>query len=289
MKTKSYIYLFLLFIIFASFSNLSAQIPNGDLELWNTNSLGRLDLASWETPNGGYDAPTVIQDTGQSGTGYSARFTSVYDSSVGYNQAGYLNLDNKPFSGSVRPNFLLGSWKTYNPTSNDAIYAEVIMYDSAFTQIGYGGIQTPFTGSIPNWINFSVPISYTLNNTIAFYSIHIGWFNFGNTTASFGVVDNIRFDVSTDIDNDPEVEFPTVYLTTLPNANYTLTITKPVDRKFSVQVIDVTGRNIINEKYLDVINSESSVMIDLSSNASGIYFARLFDEKGFKVVRLMRP
>ena len=145
MKTKlRLIYAILLFSNF----QLVAQIPDGGFNNWTTNSLGRLDLQDWETDNLNYTTATVLQDVGQSGSGYSVKFISVYDSSVGYYQGGLIQLTELPFSGSVNPGALLGYWKTFNPTNSDIVIADVQVYNSGMVEIGSGGIQTPFSGSI---------------------------------------------------------------------------------------------------------------------------------------------
>ncbi len=282
MKTK--LNLIYAILIFSNFQ-LIAQIPDGDFNNWTTNSIGRLDLQDWITGNLDYSQATILQDVGQSGTGYSPKFVSVYDSSVGYYQGGYVQLNQVPFVGTMRPNALLGYWKTYNPSNSDIVLADVQIYNSSLVEIGSGAKQTPFNGSVSAWTAFSIPITYTASDSAAYFSMRISWTNFGGNIAGYANIDDIRFDVSTDV-AEPTRDLSGIILSKTSTGHFKLTSTTNSWDNFAVQLYDLSGKQILTKKTSTEFNDHSQAVLDLSQMPSGIYFCKVFSKTDYKTFTL---
>ncbi len=284
MKTKlSLIYFLIIFIN----SQLIGQIPDGGFNNWTTNSIGRLDLQDWTTDNLNYSAPTILQDVGQSGNGYSAKLVSVYDSSVGYFQGGLMQLIELPFSGAVRPNALLGFWKTFNPTNTDILIVDVQLYNSNMVEIGSGGIQTPFFGSISSWTQFTDPLTYTTGDSVAYYSILLFWTNLGGDPTSHAFLDDIHFDVSTEVVGTPS-DLLGIKISEVNPGYYMLSSSTKYSDAFTVQVYDLNGKQLLTKKTNLEDKEHSQAFFDLSQMASGIYFCKVFNLSEYKTFKLIK-
>ena len=272
-------------IVLSNFQS-SGQIPDSDFNNWTTNSVGRLDLQDWITNNLNFSAPTLLQDVGQSGSGYSAKFVSVYDSSVGYYQGGFVQLIEVPFTGTMRPNSLLGNWKTFNPTNSDIVLADVQIYNSSLVEIGSGAKQTPFSGSVSAWTPFSIPISYTSSDSAAFFSIRISWTNFGGNPAGYSNIDDIRFDISTG-ESELLNSFSGIKISEVKRGSFRLSGFNKTHANFTAQVFDVSGKQILDDITFGESNQDSETLINLSQMPSGIYFCKVFsksESKSFKLI-----
>lgn len=283
MKTKL---ILINFIILSLNVQLIGQIPDGGFNNWTTNSIGRLDLQDWLTNNLNFSAPTLLQDVGQSGSGYSAKFVSVYDSSVGYYQGGFVQLVQVPFTGTMRPNALLGFWKTFNPTNSDIVLADVQLYNSSLVEIGSGAKQTPFNGSLPSWTQFSMPITYTTSDSVAFFSIRISWTNFGGNPSGYSQIDDIHFDISTDKKEVPD-RTAGIKLSQVKQGYFELSSSSPVWDNFTVQVYDMGGKQVLTQKPAIENDLHSLTTLDLSRLSSGIYFCKVFNKSQFKTFKLL--
>ncbi len=284
MKTKlNLIYVIIFFVNF----QLIGQIPDGGFNNWTTNSIGRLDLQDWTTDNLNFSAPTVLQDLGQSGSGFSAKLVSVFDSSVGYFQGGLLQLLQVPYSGSIRPNALQGYWKTYNPANTDAVFGEVLLYNSSLVEIGSGVNQTPFAGSINSWTQFSMPLTYTSSDSVAFYSINITWNNFSWDTTGYAIIDDIHFDVSTGI-SKPSNNLSGIKISDINDGYFKIASTTNCWDNFTVQVFDLGGKEMLNKYTTVERNEHSEAILNLSQMETGIYFCRVFNLSEYKTFKLIR-
>ncbi|TAH41464.1 MAG: T9SS type A sorting domain-containing protein [Bacteroidetes bacterium] len=272
--------------IFLSHFQSSGQIPDSDFNNWNTNSVGRLDLQDWITNNLNFSAPTLLQDVGQSGSDYSAKFVSVYDSSVGYYQGGFVQLIEVPFTGTMRPNSLLGNWKTFNPTNSDIVLADVQIYNSSLIEIGSGAKQTPFVGSLSSWTPFSIPITYTSSDSAAFFSIRISWTNFGGNPAGYSNIDDIRFDISTGEAASPNA-LAGIKIKEVNRGKFRLLGSDNDWANFAFQVYDMSGKIIIENKDSGENNQNSQASIDLTQSPSGIYFCKVFSKSESKTIKLI--
>jgi hypothetical protein len=282
---KTYITFICAFILFTA-SSITGQVPNGSFELWTSNSLGRPDLQNWETSNLLYDRASTLQEVGRLGIGYSAKLISVYDSSVGYYEGGLAHLTEFPFSGSTRPSTVLGYWKTLNPGFDAAVFAEVFLYDSSLVEIGYGGIQTPFGLSLPNWTNFSIPISYTTGDPVSFYTLTFTWYNFGVDSTAHAFIDDVSFDVSTNlnaINRRHEIS-----VSTLSNGVYILRGSENFTGNFDVQIYDITGKRVSSQSGKEQTNPTQDLNVDISSQAAGIYLCKIVSVDRVSSVRLLK-
>lgn len=283
MKTKL---ILINFIVLSINFQLIGQIPDGGFNNWTTNSIGRLDLQEWITNNLNFSAPTLVQDLGQSGSGFSAKFTSVYDSSVGYYQGGFVQLVLVPFTGSMRPNALLGYWKTYNPSNSDIILGDVQLYNSSLVEIGSGAKQTPFSGSLPSWTPFSMPITYTTSDSVAFFSIRISWTNFGGNPAGYSQIDDIHFDISTDENESPDRKTD-IKISEVKNGYFELSCPSSTWDNLTIQVYDMGGKQILTQKPAIENDLHSPIALDLSHLSSGIYFCKVFNKSRIKTFKLL--
>jgi len=284
-KMKKHYTLFFSLIFICALST-NAQIPNSGFELWTTNSAGRLDLQNWETGNVLFDKASTVQEVGRTGTGYSAKLISVYDSSVSYYEGGRALLFTVPFSGPVKPNAVLGYWKTLNPGFDAAVFAEVFLYDAGFTEIGYGGIQTPFGLTLSAWTNFSIPISYTTNDPVAYYDLTFTWYNFGDDSTAHAFIDDVSFDVSTNVhaigqDNK-------FIVATLSNGIYKLISTTLFSDKSAVKIYDLSGKLVTTMDASTQANQTNEFLVDISSLEAGIYYCNIADDEKMSTVKLLK-
>ncbi|TAH38994.1 MAG: T9SS type A sorting domain-containing protein [Bacteroidetes bacterium] len=282
---KARFYILYTILLFSNFQ-LFAQIPDGSFNNWTTNSIGRLDLQDWITGNLDYSLATILQDVGQSGSGYSPKFVSVYDSSVGYYQGGYVQLTQVPFTGTIRPNSLLGYWKTYNPSNSDIVLADVQIYNSGMVEIGSGAKQTPFNGSLSAWTAFSIPITYTTSDSAAYFSMRISWTNFGGNPAGYANVDDIHFDISTAV-VESAGDLSGIKLSAIRPGYFELTSSLNSPDNFTVQLFDLSGKQILGKKTLAEVNGQSQTILDLSQMASGIYFCNVFSKTDYRTFKIV--
>ncbi len=267
---RSLLKLSTLLIFFSFFLSQSySQIPNGDFSNWALDSLGRMDLVGWTTTNQMYDSPGAMPDTDRvNGPGYSLKMVTVYDSTVSDYTLTLLTLEHAPFSNTINPSTLTGFWTLYDPFFTDILSVDVTVYDSNNIELGDGGINTPFTGSILNWTAFTVNINYTVTAAVDNYTVNIMFGNLSNQPGIYSHVDDITFDVSTTI-NETRNELKTKLLS-LENSKFRILLSQDLKNDVDLSIYDVSGRKLaMVEGNSDV---RQSIDVDLSAYPSGIYY-----------------
>lgn len=260
------------------------QILNGHFSDWALDSIGRMDLVGWTTSNLMYSAPGCLQDTDRtSGSGYSLKLISFYDSTMQDYIVTVLDLEHAPYSNPTRPTIFSGFWKMNNPFFTDGMAMEVNLYNSSNVEIGNAGVGTPFTGSIPNWIAFNDSITYTSNDPVTSYSIQIVFFNLSNQVGPYGLLDDLTFDVSVGLENKPE-KFST-FVHTLSNSEYIINISQKYAKNVIAKVFDLLGNYLFTVKGDN--SSRQSININLSNFSSGMYLCRVENGSSNEVIKLI--
>lgn len=269
MKNKSFL---LILLIVISRLPLMAQFPNGDFESWTTGTGGFLEPSGFTCSNDQFSSANVFRDAGHTGS-YSVKLGSLYDSFNGSYEPGMLQLTHQAFTGSSNPVAVTGFWKTYNPQVTDALYLEIHLFDASNNEVGQGDINSPFTGSMPNWTPFSFPISYTSSNAVANFSIDIFWGVLSSDTTTFGNIDDLTFNLGTGIDI-PVSDKQTFLLQREANTKvFHLIPTTSTINPVEFNLFDLSGKIVYSANYQFNTGREQS--INLGTLSSGLYICTL--------------
>jgi hypothetical protein len=260
------------------------QIPNGDFSSWSLNNVGVLDPDGWQSSNATSSYVRIVQDTDRTGmTGYSLKVISDYDSTMGFNWGGELNLIHAPFTGSNRPTTIQGFYKMFNPYGGfNSISIAVRMYDASNTEIGFVNWEAPEpnVGTVSSWTQHVDTIAYTSNNPVTSYTLEIFLAQFNGSGAIYAHLDDLTFDGLTSI-GDFSKSVPVKLLKESEN----IYLLKSEDES----EIDVTVFSINGEKIDCVTRSEKgNARIDLAELQSGLYLCKVksgYFEKSLKLVK----
>ncbi|MCW5900528.1 MAG: T9SS type A sorting domain-containing protein [Flavobacteriales bacterium] len=254
----------------------TAQIPNGGFENWADQG-GYLEPVGWLTYN---DVPTVGGATVEQGTpGNPGNFHVVITTrqSVGggfpiqgWTSAG-MSGTNAGFPFTARPAMLTGQWQ-YGVQPNDTAQIIVALNNGGSgTPIAFGTLEV--TGSLANWQQFQVPLTYFSTGTpdTAYIQI-VSSINFGAPVAgSFVKVDDLAFvgTVGMEEANDR------VLLVVYPNPGTThFTLSLPPG-PHSITLFDATGRAVLHQRTAD-----ARPVIATEALPAGLYRITLRNEQG---------
>jgi hypothetical protein len=270
---------------FLSLTELKAQIviPSCDFTNWATDTSGKLLPINWIEYSPYIQMPTILQDVDRAnGSGYSLRVKTVFDSTVGYYNGGNLSLLDQPFTGSSNPTTLSGYIKYYDPTVMGELTVELYMYDSSHVQIAHTIAGTLPGVTYSNWTAFSKTINYTNGNLAVFYDININIANFGADSTVYGNLDDISFDISTKA-NDIIPAEDKINLTNTGSL-FTLQLNSINAGKFSVHIVDASGRLISCPSNIEKSKERTEVKFNMEKESPGIYFCNLEFDGRKKVV-----
>jgi hypothetical protein len=269
-------------LVLLSFSRFAtAQIPNGDFESWTTDSLGHPQPVGWTTTNLTYLSENVFQDAGRTG-GSSVKIASAVDPDFGSNRGGIVNLPEQNCSTSIRPTTISGYWKIYNPGLNTVLAVDVVFYNANHSQVGLGSAGTLFNSNISSWTAFSEPINYTSQDQIVTYKVIITLGVLGPTTTSYGHIDDLSFDIPVLI-NENNLNPELYFITNVEQGRFLLSGLK-IDKRYTLNLYGLNG-NILNS---ETVASCEVFHVDLTTNASGIYFLCLESVDVRKIFRIIR-
>jgi hypothetical protein len=279
-------WVFVLLLLYGLNSKAQIVIPHCDFNNWTVDSMGNtIPDGGWIYSYDYFDTSTVSPDIDRSGgAGFSLKMISVFDSLQGFYQGGSIQLNDQPFTGSVRPNTLTGYWKFYNPNITDLIAVAVSFYNSAHDEIGQASINTPFTGSINNWTLFSTTIHYTSNDPIVTYDVLVALVNGSDDTTIYGHVDDLSLDVTTDIPKNSleELQGGISYY----DGKNILTVEKKVSGSLKIDVIDLNGKLISTTFDGDCMQGQNIFDVDLKNQCKGLYFCRVRTEGLTKLFKI---
>ena len=132
-----------------------------------------------------------------------------------------------------------------------------------------------------------MPLTYTSADPVAYFSILLFWTNFGGNPAGYALVDDIHFDVSTNV-VEPSGNLSGIKLSEITPGYYKLSSSTNSLDNFSVQVYDLNGREIIEPKALAENNQNYSTVINLSEVSSGIYFCKVYSKSEYRTFKLIK-
>ena len=269
--------LLLLSSFFLLSSGLFSQIPNGGFENWSMGSNNFLNPDGYQCTNDDFSTASVVQDMGYSGN-YCAKISSGYDSTAGDYQPGMLRLVHHPFPASSNPTTLSGFWRTYNPNITDALALELHLFDASNTEVGTGDINTPFTGSIPNWTAFNVPIQYSSANPVTNFSLDILWFFLSGDSSTYGEIDELAFDTGTSgIYSNNSSEEKIQLLPVDGNGRYLVQLGSNFKNQMNLEICDLSGK-IVHKQMVSKLNTES-LELNLSTLSQGLYICNFYNNE----------
>lgn len=255
-----------------SFLSLSAQIPSGDFETWNTFG-AYMQPNGWHSTNEYSSGPfyAITRDTSHFPLGignYSIRLennlSAGFPDGGGAAKTGNLFSDQEKFPITGHPTSLTGYYKFF-PQSGDTMTIRLTLFymgSEVVTAAGFTNVGEP------NWVSFNLPIpSYTNADSAIILLASFKIDTVSGTAYPQGnsvlYVDNLNFDnLITGINN-----ISSTGITIYPNpATDQLFIETGDDSEYlQLALIDQLGKTALNT----VIKNEEK--IDISFLPSGIY------------------
>jgi len=294
------IFYFLFPMLFCETIN-AQTIPNAGFENWsNQGSYDTPDYwVSYNSTIGTFGVLTAEQGApGAVGSSYIKVTTKVFGTSIigglaisnstQQNQFATINSWGYPaFSFNQRPLFLTGKVQYQNAISDSGlILLSLTKWDSIAMQrilVGQAILNTPADSINTTWMNFSIPISYSIvfNNPdsaqiVIQSSGAIGFEVAGNSIS----VDELAFDGS--IPTSILEKSIGKQISVFPNPTSNLINISNVNGK-KLLLTDILGKNYYSINYAD--NFET---IDLSAFPKGIYLIKVSDEKEVTVKKVVK-
>ncbi len=273
---KKQLLLLSVFIIFCS-SLTCAQIPNGGFENWTIGTNGFLHPDGYQCSNDAHPGASILQGAGYTGN-YCVQFASAYDSTTGDYEPGMLRLVHQPFPAISNPTTLSGFWRTFNPNITDALGLELHLYDASNMEVGTGDINTPFTGSIPNWTPFSIPIHYTSANPVTNFSLDILWILLSNDPNTYGELDDLTFDTGTSGITNGVRSNESIHLLPMDgNGRFLIQPGSNFQDQLTLDICDLSGK-IVQHQNVSKANS-ASLELNISALSQGLYICNFYNNE----------
>lgn len=265
-----------------------AQVPNGNLEVWEDFGLGFEDPELWQTPNESTLITTIFTTTKSTDAAsglYSAKleskllageFVSPGVITLGHFTVDYINntahlTGGTPFSD--RPLALNGSYKNF-PAANDSTLITVLFmeYNTAKGKtdtIGFGVMYG--TETVDTWTNFHIPITFINDHTPDTMNLHVISSNMLNPNKdSYMYVDDLKFEYEAGI---ADVE-NTVETSIFPNpASDNLSFSFEKDIAADLKIFSNDGQLVYST---NIRGAEHQ--IDVSNLATGTYYYGLYEK-----------
>jgi hypothetical protein len=257
----------------------SQQVPNGNFENWYNES-NYQNPQFWDTPNsvtGSLNIFTVTKETAivQNGTA-SAKIQSksIFGTPIpGLITLGDFNVNINTFQSSIeggypfthKPNILKGYYQ-YEPVSGDQAFIGVVLLKqngSLWDTIASGNFRP--SQKVINWMPFTININY-FNTQITPTHLNIIILSSDKDYPqpnSILYIDNLTFEYNNSV-NTETIKEPFI------QANKNQIQISNIDKEYSIEIFDITGRLIIKEiinsnKYYNLKNN-SIFIVQLKSN-----------------------
>lgn len=284
---KSLLFGLLSFVIAVSLMG-QAQMPNGDLEIWENMGLGFEDPEFWQTPNESTLITTIFTVTKSTDAAmgmYSAKleskllageFVSPGVITLGHFIVDYIN-NTAYLTGGIpftdRPLALNGSYKNF-PAANDSTLITVIFTKYFPTKgksdtIGFGIMFG--TETVDTWTNFHIPITFFVELEPDTMNLHVVSSNMLNPNKdSYMFVDALAFEYEAGIGDIENTVSAKIY----PNpANDKISFTFEKEVKAELKIFNNEGQTVLNTT---IAGTEQQ--IDVSKLSVGTYFYGLFEK-----------
>ena len=267
-------------LIFIIPFSVFAQIPNGDFELWETDSIGLAKPTNWTTTNVTFSSQNVFQDAGRNG-GSAVKISSAFNPATNRIEGGQILLNEQNCTGSPRPTTMSGYWKISNPSSNSILGVDVYFYDASHTRVGLGSTSTPLNANYSSWTPFTLTINYSSSNPIVSYKVDALLGIFSTTSTAYGVFDDFAFDVPVNVTG---IQSNNINVSSI-NANGSFHILGLEGNKaYNLKVFNLTGQTV---KTIDEVGRED-VEINLNEFQAGLYYCELNAINFRKSFRLLK-
>lgn len=265
MKTIKFYSVLSVFVFVTTF--VSAQIPNGGFENWNTDGDGNINPNSWETTN---DLTSGFTSVTQYTPAYMGAYSMLVKSwNSGFGIIGGVSSVSFPYN--LKPTYLKACLKT-NVMPGDNVYIIVALYKADSIISSSANCTFVIDSTINNFRCINFPISYQYNLVPDSAEIMI---IAGNSLAQMGtqvIVDDLSFGFTSGID---ELSNNLNNLTVYPNPAqrdvfFEAYLSKTSD--ITIKIYDLNGK-VLNEKLLrDVDFGNHEFNIPVSNLSNGLYF-----------------
>ena len=265
MKTVKKIFIGVMFL----FANVSAQIPNGGFENWNTDVDGNINPNSWETTN---DISSGFTSVTQYTPAYIGSYSMLVKSwNAGFGIIGGVSSISFPYN--QKPTYLKACIKT-NVMPGDNVYIIVALYKADSVISSSANCTFVIDSTINNFRCINFPISYQYNLTPDSVEIMVVA---GSSAAQLGtqvIVDDLSFGFASGIEelslvND--LQNLNVYPNpTQNNLFFATQLSRTSDIK--IKTYDFNG-SLINEHFFNDVNFGSHEFnVPVSHLSDGLYF-----------------
>jgi hypothetical protein len=265
------LFIALSFLIFTNL-NIKAEnqtIPNGDFEIWQSNS----ELSNWNTTNK-FGTSMGIFPVSKDSIAESGKFSilmKTYSTPIGMNIPSVISLGDiavGSVSGGIafnsRPKSLTGFY--IHPTFGDAPLVAVMFFRHNGSNLDtLGGGKITLSDSTTSYKQFVINLSYKSESEPDLMNIVIS--TDANHPGSTLLIDNLQFNYGSDVITNPFNNSNNIKIYPNPANDFLIIENNQFSGSFQINILDILGTKVCDY----TVNSGSN-MIDLSNLKSGVYF-----------------
>ncbi len=280
--------LLLLLLLFASRGN--AQIPNGDFETWQGDTV----LVGWYS-NTNFLAHTIVRSTDSYNGTYALEGMVGSYLGVPFPALVQAGIDAQGFPFTTRPGVLSGWYKFSTPDgSGDYLYITTALYKGGLSGAGVAAGSVQITASAPTYTQFSIPLTYLSSDFPDTAVIQVGIGHSGSAS-SFSPSTQFFLDfLSYSGTNGIAAERTSLPQTYLLSQNYpnpfnpstTITFALPKAGYTKLVVYDLLGRRVATLVDGFVNAGTHTIRFEDSRLPSGVYLYQL-ESGSYRATRRM--
>lgn len=295
MKTKKYVFLIVLFILFKQIIFAQTQIPNSGFENWTDST----HAVSWNSINQVVGNPpfsiylqSLKRTTDKHSGNYAAKLETVFFPLISTTLPGFANLGSLDFmsqeiSGGIpinaKPTRLKG-WYKYNSVGGDTMLIAALLYkfnptNGVAEEIGYATFLSNTT--VNNYTKFEIDFTYDIDVTPD--TIDVVLLSSASESPKNGsklFVDDLELDYT------PQsvinvISTPSVSIYPNPASDH-FKVINSTNSETKVSVYNIAGQKVINTSFNSMQHK-----INTSDLNEGIYFVQISNQLGNKIIKLV--